>query len=388
VNDDELSPNERLALDAWEPMTPSPGFPERVLGAVPTARRWFPYVATAVTCGAAVAIAMVILMQPRQPGSPDAPQVAIETVDSGMFVAPDATFAYELDAAVPVLPSDAYVPIIVDGAVLNPYVVDGGLADRFDVEIPPTGTFTIHHPAGTPAVRVMRQCAGPTLLEVARAAAFDTIEKSAAGTAGAVVTLSPGRWWYRTSCATSTTIETGVVQVVKDDAQRFLPAPQGASTVVVDGKTWRIAHSGTIPDVIVRTPPGAPAGNYTLHHAISMPLAPRVLAGNAVTLAGTSLHDGTYELFLTLDGQTYGKPTKLAIELDPGAQLLEAHIGGISLAEGIVTGHVAPGWTIERDNQPIAIDSNHGFAFRIYAGSRVAVRVTHPRYGTHYYVLR
>ena len=138
MNDDELNEAERGALDAWAPLTPPPGFADRVLAAreapaMPAKRRAWPFVAAGLATAAAAAILIVTLRDPSHAASGELIAAQTRTTrtlgDRAVAVAePNATLTWKIDDD-----GDAVIEQR-EGDVF--YRVDRG------------GPFVVHTPAG------------------------------------------------------------------------------------------------------------------------------------------------------------------------------------------------------------------------------------------------
>ncbi|MGE0546645.1 MAG: hypothetical protein AB7O24_19780 [Kofleriaceae bacterium] len=141
-DDQELTTDERRSLDAWTPLTPSPGFADRVLAArqQPARRRRWPLVAGVATCLAAAAIAIVLVRSPSQPSAGSLTATTRTTADLGAR-----------GKAVAEAHAELRWHIGRDGAAS----IDQTAGDVF-YRVDPGGPFVVHTPAGD--VRVTGTC--------------------------------------------------------------------------------------------------------------------------------------------------------------------------------------------------------------------------------------
>jgi hypothetical protein len=327
--------------------------------------------------------------------------------------APDAASAARLDAT----PRDTRVSILRGGSRLTggpgaelkmsrgetalltrsgALRVVEAIPGYFDFRVAAGESLTIHDPKPPTAVQFQfdGKCPDGGIIELDRDARFRTAKVSA-GRDFANALLAPGAWAYRLRCTTRDTeggaVASGRISVVRDDGRRPLPRTQGINDIDADGRTYRISYQSAIPNVVVHV--RNPGGAHRLHLASAGREQTFDSAIAAITVAGNQLHEGAYTYWIDRDGVKQDKVSMLIIDFDQTAPqvYIESPINGEPWTEDIdVRGAVLPGWSAAVEEIAIPIDKQRRFAAKVGApgGKALAIRLSHPQRGVHYYLRR
>jgi hypothetical protein len=108
---------------------------------------------------------------------------------------------------------------------------------------------------------------------------------------------------------------------------------------------------------------------------------------------GSQLREGTYTYWIDRDGVKQDKVSTLTIDFDQTAPqvYIELPINGQPWPGDIdVRGAVLPGWSAAVEAIPIPIDRHRRFIAKVGTpgGNALAIRLSHPVRGVHYYLRR
>jgi hypothetical protein len=237
------------------------------------------------------------------------------------------------------------------------------------------------------------KCADDGIIELDRDGRFRTPRVSA-GKDAANLRVEQGAWSYRLRCTTGRgeggAVATGRIAVIKDSGTRALPKARPPNDIEADGRTWRISYQSLIPDLRVQA---KGTGPFRLNLARGGKTDVIESAARTITVPGTSLREGTYSYWVEVNGAVEGKVSTLIINFDQTAAqvYIEAPQNGAPWEGDIdVRGAVLPGWTATVDAVAIPIDRQRRFAARVGTptGSALAIKLSHPERGIHYYLRR
>jgi len=108
---------------------------------------------------------------------------------------------------------------------------------------------------------------------------------------------------------------------------------------------------------------------------------------------GGKLHEGTYTYWVDHDGTRSDKVSTLKIDFDNTAPQVYVELppNAQPFTDNIdVKVSVLAGWTAEIDGTPIPMDNRRRYVAKVGpppAGA-LAIRLSHPHLGTHYYLRR
>ena len=266
----------------------------------------------------------------------------------------------------------------------------------FDLRVAAGESLTIHDPRPPTAVQFQfdGQCPDGGIIELDRDARFRTAKVSS-GRDFANVLIGGGAWSYRLRCtsngAEGNAVASGRVATVRDDGRRPLPRNQGVNDIDADGRNYRISYQSAIPSVAVHV--RTPGATHRLHLASAGKEQTFDSSTSSITVPGGLLHEGTYTYWIDRDGVKQDKVSTLTIDFDQTAPqvYIESPINGQPWTGDIdVRGAVLPGWSAAVEAIAIPIDKQRRFAAKvgIPGGSALAIRLSHPLRGVHYYLRR
>ena len=266
----------------------------------------------------------------------------------------------------------------------------------FDFRVAAGESLTIHDPKPPTAVQFQfdGKCPEGGIIELDHDARFRTAKVSA-GHDFANALIAAGAWAYRLRCTSKDTeggaVASGRISVVRDDGRRPLPRAQGVNDIDADGRTYRISYQSAIPSVVVHV--RNPGAAHRLHLASAGKEQTFDSASAAITVPGSQLHEGAYTYWIDRDGVKQDKVSTLIIDFDQTAPqvYIESPINGEPWTGDIdVRGAVLPGWSAAVEEIAIPIDKQRRFAAKVGApgGKALAIRLSHPQHGVHYYLRR
>jgi len=182
----------------------------------------------------------------------------------------------------------------------------------------------------------------------------------------------------------------GSVQVLVDLGTRKLPPIAPTSRVEADGRTYTIYYQNQLPEVAVRWPNPPTVAAYALEvddKSIALK------APEHLFRSGT-LGDGTHRMAFSAEGRR-SRTTTVEVRFDnvaPKASLSEPADRGFTPGELVtVKGVALPTWKVTLEGGTIAMSPGERFTAQVQTSKEqpdIAVRLSHPRLGTHYYLRR
>lgn len=266
----------------------------------------------------------------------------------------------------------------------------------FDFRAVAGESLTIHDPRPPTAVQFSfdGKCPDGGIIEVDRDARFRTAKLSS-GRHFANILIGGGSWAYRLRCTTNgaegNAVASGRITAIRDDGRRPLPKNQGVNDIDADGRNYRISYQSAIPNLAVHvTNPGA---RHKLHLAAAGKEQTFDSSTSSIIVPGAQLHEGTYTYWIDRDGVKQDKVSTLTIDFDQTAPqvYIESPINGQAWHGDLdVRGAVLPGWSAAVEAIAIPIDQQRRFAAKvgIPGGAALAIRLSHPQRGVHYYLRR
>lgn len=257
-------------------------------------------------------------------------------------------------------------------------------------------SFVVHAPDVPVAIAfdASHKCSGQVALELVAAAGAKGRQRGQ-GEGRANLLFPAGTRAYTARCvdakgAPGQVVARGSVQVLQDAGTRRLPPRAPTSEVEADGRTYSVYYQNQLPDIRIRWPNPPKATAFTLEvDGKAQPLD----KAEHVFRSGT-LRDGTHKLAF-LAGERRSRTTTVEVSFDntaptaslsaPGDRSFAA--GGTVMIEGVVL----PAWKVTVDGGTITMEGAERFVGQVATTSAkpdVAVRLTHPRLGTHYYLRR
>jgi hypothetical protein len=208
--------------------------------------------------------------------------------------------------------------------------------------------------------------------------------------------LDAGVHSYRVRCVDSrgelgrNAVAHGTVRVLRDAGTRKLPPRAPTSFIEADGRAYSVYYQNQLPAVSVSWPNAPPAARYqlTIDGKSSASDAPQHLFRSG------SLEDGVHHVYFAA-GERRSRTTAFNIKFDnaaPKASLSAPSDRGFSAGDKVAIAGVAlPMWKVSVEGGTIVVDAGERFSGEVltYPGRPdIAVRLQHPRLGTHYYLRR
>jgi hypothetical protein len=263
-----------------------------------------------------------------------------------------------------------------------------GLA-RVSLRVAAGRTVFVHAASGPVSVgfETERVCPGIAVVQVGAA------RRHGKGLVG--VPLPVGRGAYTVRCIKAGKVEPrvvarGRVQVINDAGTRKLPARAPTSRVDADGREYNVFYQNQRPNIVVRWPRAPQAESYTL----SVDGKERSVKEAEHTFRSGRLSDGTHKVTFAAAGRR-SRPATIVVRFDnaaPKASLTSPAEGGFAPGESVtVEGVALPGWKVAAEGGTITMDEDQRFSGQVVTTAErpdIALRLTHPRLGTHYYLRR
>ncbi len=264
-----------------------------------------------------------------------------------------------------------------------------------DVAIVAGDNATVHDGRGAAAVqfRFGDKCPGGGVIELDSSASFRTPSVSA-GSASANLMVSAGSYAYRLRCEEKSgdgrAVQSGRLSVIKDGGKRPLPSAPPPFQLDADGRTYRVGYQGAIPAMKVVWK-GATGSSFTLRLARSGKDQSFASTEPTYSIPGSKLSEGVYMVWFEKSGAR-SKVSTVIIDFDntaPAIYIDEPDDGQAWGAEVVVQGAVLPGWTPSIDGVALPLDKQRRFRATVPAPTgALAIRVSHPQRGVHYYLRR
>ncbi|MEO7096077.1 MAG: hypothetical protein ABI175_22640 [Polyangiales bacterium] len=266
----------------------------------------------------------------------------------------------------------------------------------FDFRLAVGETVTIHDPKGATAVQFSfgGKCSEGGFIEMDRDARFRTA-KISGGKDQANLAVGAGSWAYRLRCTTasgdSAAVGSGRIALVRDAGTRTLLKPV-TNDIDTDGRNYSLGYQSSIPNFAVRIK--GEGGPFVLHMATGGAEESFSGPGPKITVPGEKLKEGTYSYWIDRNGVKDPKVSTLKIYFDNTAPqvYIQSPQNGKAWGEGDidVRGAVLPGWQAAVEGVAIPMDKQLRFTAKVArpAGKALAIKLSHPKRGTHYYVRR
>ena len=252
-------------------------------------------------------------------------------------------------------------------------------------------SFVVHAPVAPVAVGFSfgKKCPGEGLVEQVGG------RQAARGVGSANLAFGAGMRSYTLRCigangAPGRIVARGTVQVLVDPGTRKLPPRAPTSNVEADGRTYTIYYQNQLPEVQVRWPNAPSAPKYTLE----VDEKSIELSEPAHLFRSGSLGDGSHKLAFQAGGRR-SRTTTVEVRFDnvaPKASLSSPEDRGFAPGDLVtIEGVALPTWKVTLEGGTIAMQPGERFTGQVQTSKEqpdVAVRISHPRLGTHYYLRR
>ncbi|MET0339481.1 MAG: hypothetical protein ABW252_00685 [Polyangiales bacterium] len=250
-------------------------------------------------------------------------------------------------------------------------------------------SFVVHAPEAPVAIGFdIGKCPGEGVLELMGA------RQQARGTGSANLLFSPGIRGYTLRCigprGPGNIVARGSVHVLVDPGTRKLPPRAPTSQVDADGRSYTIYYQNQLPEVAVRWPNAPVQKEYKL----DLDGTPVSLTAPEHLFTSGSLRDGTHTLSFQAQGRR-SRTTTVIVRFDNAAP--KASLGSppnrAFQAGDLVTveGVALPGWRVSVQGGTVQSGAADRFSGQVQTSEEqrdIAVRLSHPRLGTHYYLRR
>lgn len=182
----------------------------------------------------------------------------------------------------------------------------------------------------------------------------------------------------------------GTVQVLVDSGTRKLPPRAPTSNIEADGRTYTIYYQNQLPEVAVRWANAPAQASYQLE----LDGKPIELSAPEHLFRSGTLKDGKHQLSFLAQGRR-SRTTTVEVSFDnvaPKASLNTPDDRGFAAGEAVtVEGVALPTWKVSLEGGTIAMSGGDRFSGQVQTSTErpdIAVRLSHPRLGTHYYLRR
>jgi hypothetical protein len=182
----------------------------------------------------------------------------------------------------------------------------------------------------------------------------------------------------------------GTVRVLRDAGTRKLPPRAPTSFIEADGRAYTVYYQNQLPDVSVSWP-NAPHAN---HYQLTIDGKSTTTDSSEHLFRSGSLYDGVHQVSFSA-GERRSRATAFEIKFDnaaPKASLSSPIDRGFSAGDTVkIEGVALPMWKVSIEGGTIAVDADERFSGQVVTNAAhpdIAVRLRHPRLGTHYYLRR
>lgn len=276
---------------------------------------------------------------------------------------------------------------------------------RADLVIQAGESPVVHDPAPPTAVGVRfgDACPGEGLVELSESASFRGEIVISKGAGQANVRVDAGRrdtLHYRVRCIeqgglAEAATASGTIRVIRDAATRQLPRVAPINTVDADGRRYTVLYQNRLPQIAFQWPGTSDAGPYELHLTPEKG-EPRVFDTPEPTYRTRAgeLDEDTYQYYFQ-GASARSKTSVLRIEFDNAAPSAYLRLPAVSQAwrgDSLeVAGTALPDSEVSVNGVAVPLDRQGRFSTQVplpIATGSVAVRLTSPRQGVHYYLRR
>jgi hypothetical protein len=212
------------------------------------------------------------------------------------------------------------------------------------------------------------------------------------GRAGGNALLPAGTYTYRVRCANKKVVR-GSVRVIRDAGHKPLPRAAPRTLVEPDGREYVISYQNLLPELTLvwRDAPARSSYQFVILPAAGE--ARRIKSATPrVSLKSGELAEGSYKFWVEIP-ETGGRSDEARILIDFDNAAATASIERVQTKNGklAVTGTAIEGTTVSAGESRIPLDRHQRFNIELApqgGEDRVAIRISHPKLGVHYYVLR
>jgi hypothetical protein len=234
------------------------------------------------------------------------------------------------------------------------------------------------------------------VVEVARGRSFGRPAQRRAGKGSAILVLTSGSHRYQVRCYVGDTLSkkpafAGRLGVKRDSGSRPLPRGAPKNTIDADGRRYTVLFQNRLPAMTIRWRGAPKSDRYTIKVSGGKGKAREVKSSTPEhTYKPGIFTEGTYEYWFVANGKE-SKRSKLNLSFDNAAAT--GYLSSpkpnekLSGSRAVVKGAAVLGWTVSVGGQTLALDKQYRFDESVpVAPDGLAVRFSHPKYGTHYYI--
>jgi ferric-dicitrate binding protein FerR (iron transport regulator) len=215
------------------------------------------------------------------------------------------------------------------------------------------------------------------------------------GKGSANLLLAAGTRSYAVRCVSAggtpgRVVARGTLHVLLDAGTRKLPPVPPASAVEADGRTYTVYYPNQLPDISIRWPNAPQEQSYVLE----VDGKPQDVPAPEYVFKSGSLRDGTHQVSFRASSRR-SRTTTIEVRFDnnaPTASLIQPADRSFSAGSEVkVEGVSLQAWKVSLEGGTISKESDGRFTGLITptAGRPdIAVRLSHPRLGIHYYLRR
>lgn len=276
--------------------------------------------------------------------------------------------------------------------------VAGRGLDYADVEIAASESVVVHDPRPPTAVRFRfgGRCERGGVLQLVRRG---KVTHFARGDDSAALPLGVGSTDYALRCLGESELSKevaaqGTVTILSDAGTRAMPASAPASTVVADGRSYTVLYQNQPPSVSIVWKEAPTGQAYTLHHTFGGVTHRYSTSSSTYSFRSGRLREGRHQLYFEGGGKVSRK-TSVNIRFDNAAPKATLNTPAAPTAKAgdalDVSGLALPGWAVEVGGRTLPQDGQGRFSVSAQMPTErraLAVRLTHPRRGTHIYLRR
>lgn len=258
----------------------------------------------------------------------------------------------------------------------------------------------IHDPDAPTSVRIRfaGSCPAEGVVEIGRGARG----ARSFGAGQANILVPPGSHRYRVRCVTEGSptgdaVAEGTISVRRDSGRSAPPRRPSRNVVDTDGRRYTLLYQNLLPIVVVRWPNAPGTGTYTLVYEPRGGAAQRFSTRvPQYTLDSGEVGEGAHTVYFEAPGGTPARSpaTTISVAYDNASSAVFLREPGTApLSGGAVTvsGVALEGWTVSVNGAELPLDNQYRFSGSASLPSDVdalAIRLSHPRHGVHYYLRR
>jgi hypothetical protein len=280
--------------------------------------------------------------------------------------------------------------------------VDAVSPKTADIVVDAGESATIHSPTGAASTRIrIASCPGDSLVEITSHGTVSRLFVGSDDASTGNVRLGAGSHPYSITCDDPSgdgATQRGTLTVLADSGMAHLARTAAANSIDADGRHYHVLYQSLLPQMTLRWPGAPSTGPATLHTVAPGGGEKSYPAVNgAVALAAGAMGEGTHRFWFEVNGHPDRKSpeTSLLIGFDnaaPAAEMREPADGQPLAATIHVSGVAGAGSSVSVSGVSIPLDAQLRFSANVPGpppeNPILAVKITHPAHGIHYYLRR